>query len=71
MAEVVWLRSSGNVPKQAKPRKLIAPPDLQALVEAWGGYDKVSSRAWAEYDAELAKWQSMVRDDSPLIEEPE
>jgi hypothetical protein len=44
---------------------------LQALVVARGGYDKIPPKAWAEYDAELAKWQSIVRDGSAFIEESE
>jgi hypothetical protein len=56
-------------PKQAKPRKLIAPPDLQALVTRHGGYDKITPQAWAEYDAAMADWQYRVRNGSAEIEE--
>jgi hypothetical protein len=37
--------------------KLNAPPDLQALVKRWGGYDKIPVAAWAQWDQEVAAWQ--------------
>jgi hypothetical protein len=70
MAEIVWLKTV-SVPKHAKRRKLISPPDLQALVVAWGGYDKITPEASAEYDAALADWQDRVRNGLADIEEPE
>lgn len=44
------------------PRKLRAPPSLQALVAAFGGYASVPAAAWASYDREVARWQAAVRD---------
>jgi hypothetical protein len=38
------------------------PPDLQALVAAHGGYDKITPEAWAAYDAAMAEWQEQRRD---------
>jgi hypothetical protein len=32
-------------------------PDLQILVRQWGGYDKIASETWAEYDRAMAEWQ--------------
>jgi hypothetical protein len=29
------------------------PPDLQKLVKRFGGYDKITSEAWAKYDKQL------------------
>jgi hypothetical protein len=37
------------------------PPDLQALVTAHGGYDKITPEAWAAYDAAMAEWQERRR----------
>jgi hypothetical protein len=31
-------------------------PDLQALVEKFGGYHKITPEAWAEHDAAMAQW---------------
>jgi hypothetical protein len=33
------------------------PPDLQELVRAHGGYDRITPEAWANYDRELADWR--------------
>ena len=33
------------------------PPDLQELVRAHGGYDRITAEAWAAYDRELAEWR--------------
>jgi hypothetical protein len=38
------------------------PLDLQALVAAHGGYDKITPEAWAAYDAAMAEWQERRRD---------
>jgi hypothetical protein len=38
------------------------PPDLQALVARFGGFDKIPPRAWAAYDAALARWRAEMRD---------
>jgi hypothetical protein len=37
------------------------PPDLQALVAEHGGYDKIPSKAWAEFDRAMAAWQHRRR----------
>jgi hypothetical protein len=37
------------------------PPDLQELVKRFGGFDKITPEAWAEYDAAVAKWQARRR----------
>jgi hypothetical protein len=31
-------------------------PDLQKLVERFGGYDRITPEAWAEHDAAMAQW---------------
>jgi hypothetical protein len=38
------------------------PPDLQALVAAHGGYDKITSEAWDEYDRAMSTWQAQRRE---------
>ena len=37
------------------------PPDLQVLVERFGGYDKIPSEAWAEFDRAMAAWHERRR----------
>ncbi len=34
------------------------PPDLQELLTAFGGYDRITPWAWERYDADLADWQA-------------
>lgn len=36
------------------------PPDLQSLVEQFGGYDRITAEAWRKYNAELARWRNLV-----------
>lgn len=31
-------------------------PDLQQLVEQYGGYDKITPEAWARHDEAMRKW---------------
>jgi hypothetical protein len=56
------------LPIVAKPRKLMAPPDLQALVATHGGYGKITQQAWADYDAAMAEWKDRVRNGEAEIE---
>jgi hypothetical protein len=58
------------IPVVTKPRKLIAPPDLQMLVANHGSYDRITPRAWAEYDAAIAEWKDRLRDGTAEIDEP-
>lgn len=37
-------------------------PNLQELVRQYGGYDKVTPEAWAQYDREFAEWQTWRRE---------
>jgi hypothetical protein len=48
------------------------PPDLQALVSAHGGYDRITPEAWLTYQGELAEWraQTAVGDFSPSVGRP-
>lgn len=39
-------------------RREMIPPSLQDMVEAHGGYNKITQEAWAAYDEALATWQS-------------
>jgi hypothetical protein len=36
-------------------------PDLQELVAAWGGYDKIPPAAWEAWDRAVAEYQDFVR----------
>ncbi len=38
------------------------PPDLQALVAAFGFYSAITPEAWAQFDGDLAAWKEKVRD---------
>jgi hypothetical protein len=40
----------------------IDAPDLHALVAAHGGYDKITSEAWTEYDRAMSAWQAQRRE---------
>jgi hypothetical protein len=33
-------------------------PDLQRLVESFGGYDKISAEVWEKYDEAVKQWQA-------------
>jgi hypothetical protein len=35
-----------------------APPNLQALVAAAGGYEKITAAMWTEFDHALAEWRA-------------
>jgi hypothetical protein len=41
------------------------PPDLQELVAEHGGYDKITPKAWAEYNTSIAAWQARRRGRMP------
>jgi hypothetical protein len=41
-----------------KPR----PPDLQELVARFGGYNKITPEAWAEYDRQMAEYHTKRRE---------
>jgi hypothetical protein len=40
----------------------ISPPDLQELVEAAGGYDKITSEQWAAFDRAMNVYQQARRE---------
>jgi hypothetical protein len=44
-------------PQEPYPRA----PDLQALVERFGGYHLITPEAWAEHDAAMAQWHRARR----------
>src|SRR5262249_41246310 len=51
-------RRSGRQNVEAEMRRDANPaPDLQALVERHGGYDKITPAAGAAYDRAIAEWQ--------------
>jgi hypothetical protein len=39
-----------------------APPDLQELVAAHGGYSNIPATAWAQYDEAMKVWQAQRRE---------
>jgi hypothetical protein len=40
-------------------------PNLQALVNAKGGYDRITSDDWKAFDASVAAWQARYRAELP------
>jgi hypothetical protein len=34
------------------------PPNLQDWIEKYGGYAGITERGWAEYDAEMRRWNA-------------
>lgn len=42
--------------KRTRPRS----PDLQSLVHAYGGYDKITPEAWEDWDRRVAAWREDV-----------
>lgn len=38
-----------------------APPDLQKLIAAYGGYSSITAEAWARWDEDCRRWHAMVR----------
>jgi hypothetical protein len=49
------------LPCEAPVRNTPAPPDLQALVIAHGGYHLITPAAWSAYDTALAAWRAQMR----------
>jgi hypothetical protein len=65
-------RADARSPREPRPQPIDAPvvpapavrpqepypraPDLQALVEKFGGYHLITPEAWAAHDAAMAKW---------------
>jgi hypothetical protein len=47
------------------------PPDLEALVLAHGGYNRITKEAWAEYDRELVEWRERMRSGEKWVQEVE
>jgi hypothetical protein len=43
----------------------ISPPDLQELVEAAGGYDKITRDMWAVFDRAMTDYQRERREAKP------
>jgi hypothetical protein len=47
------------------------PPDLQALVKAFGVYSAITPEAWARYDAETERYRASVRAGQFYLEDQE
>jgi hypothetical protein len=43
-------------------KRTVVAPNLQNLVAAFGGYDKITPEAWAEWDRACAEYQQYRRD---------
>jgi hypothetical protein len=50
-----------NLAKRRQIRINTTAPDLQHLVRAAGGYDRITSEMWAQFDSEMAVWQQRRR----------
>jgi hypothetical protein len=46
-------------------------PDLHALVERHGGYERIPPEAWAQHDQAMAEWQERQREGGPSEAEPQ
>jgi hypothetical protein len=53
-----------------KTRKYPPPPNLEELILAWNGWDRVPESAWKEYGAAVEEWKAKVRN-GEVIEETE
>jgi hypothetical protein len=53
-AEIIDLFRSSREPFAETRRE---PPSLQKLVEANGGYDRITPEAWERFDAEMKLWR--------------
>jgi hypothetical protein len=42
-------------------KRALTPPSLQDLVQAAGGYHRITPEAWEQYDAEVAAWKELIR----------
>ena len=56
----------GDTPLSTRPvpetaAEVAAPPDLQKLVRAHGGYDRITPEAWAEFDELNRQYQTSRR----------
>lgn len=47
--------------RKQQRKAVTKPPDLQALVAEHGGYGNISAEAWSRWDADMRRWQAMVR----------
>jgi len=56
-----WVAKGCPTPEEEAARTAVAPPDLQALVERVGGYDKITPAEWVEYHRAMAAWQRRRR----------
>jgi hypothetical protein len=57
-----WYADASAPPTTKTPRTRNEPaPDLQELVRAWGGYNKIPPDAWREFDAAMKAWRQGLR----------
>ena len=49
---------------EAEERRLArrAPPSLHDLVLAHGTFDRITPKAWAKFDADMAEWKRKIRE---------
>ena len=53
----------------AIPHNELGQPDLQALIQQCGGYDKITPKLWAAWDRANAEWQERRRRIRPPADE--
>jgi hypothetical protein len=51
------------LPTAEYERVLTPPPLLKDLIAQYGGYDRITPKAWAKWDADQAAWQERQRYD--------
>ncbi len=49
-------------------RRLRPCPDLSELIVRHGGYSQIPADAWAAFDAAVAAWKHMLREDQLRVE---
>ena len=60
-AEEVLRREAMKVEAEEQRQRVREPPSLQQLVLDHGTYDRITSDAWARFDAEMAEWKAKIR----------
>lgn len=55
-------KETAQLEAEQKWRALRAPSDLQQLVLDYGTYDKITTEAWARFDADMAEWKQKMRE---------
>jgi hypothetical protein len=59
--EQVWREQKEREYAADLKKRARVPPDLQALVEAHGGWDRIPQSAWNQFDYDMARWKTRLR----------